>query len=209
VDPKEDSLVQIAARIFGHDIERISGKKIAVLSASSSPAKNCIIIGTLAQSGLIRQLVNEKKLQVGPLRNNWEAYQIQVVKAPFKGMDQALIIAGSDRRGAAYGVFELSKQMGGSPWYWWADVPVKEKKEIYIKPNAFLRDAPKVKYRGIFINDEAPALLDKCFTFLRTVTDKRYHTTEKKGFLSVQLRPETVSGTGNPSFVGHRQQHLQ
>ncbi len=68
------------------------------------------------------------------------------------------MIAGSDRRGTAYGVFELSKQLGVSPWYWWADVPVKKKMDIYIKKNTTLTDAPKIKYRGIFINDEAPAL---------------------------------------------------
>jgi hypothetical protein len=68
-----------------------------------------------------------------------------------------LVITGSDRRGTAYGVFEFSKQIGVSPWYWWADVPVKKKTALYIKKGVILSDAPKVKYRGIFINDEAPA----------------------------------------------------
>ncbi|MES2779669.1 MAG: glycosyl hydrolase 115 family protein, partial [Bacteroidota bacterium] len=79
-------------------------------------------------------------------------------KNPVKGIDQALVIVGSDRRATAFAVFELSKQIGVSPWYWWADVPVQTKKEIYINSNATISDAPKVKYRGIFINDEAPAL---------------------------------------------------
>ncbi len=83
---------------------------------------------------------------------------MQVIDKPFKGIDKALVIAGSDKRGAAYGTFEISKQMGVSPWYWWADVPVKKKDAIYIKKNIFLRDHPLVKYRGIFLNDEAPAL---------------------------------------------------
>ena len=68
-----------------------------------------------------------------------------------------MIISGSDRRGTAFGVFELSRQMGVSPWYWWADVPVKKKKEIYFKNGNFNYGPPSVKYRGIFINDEAPA----------------------------------------------------
>ncbi|HEX5653984.1 MAG TPA: glycosyl hydrolase 115 family protein, partial [Chitinophagaceae bacterium] len=86
------------------------------------------------------------------------AYLIQGIKNPFKGVSQALVICGSDRRGTAFGILELSKQIGVSPWYWWADVPVKKKQSLYIKTNIILADAPKVKYRGIFINDEAPAL---------------------------------------------------
>ena len=69
-----------------------------------------------------------------------------------------MIISGSDRRGTAYGVFEVSKRIGVSPWYWWADVPVKKKTDLFINANTYFSDAPKVKYRGIFINDEAPAL---------------------------------------------------
>ena len=83
---------------------------------------------------------------------------MQTISNPDKGIAHALVIAGNDRRGTAYGVFELSKQMGVSPWYWWADVPVVKQKEIYINENVTLTDAPKVKYRGLFINDEAPAL---------------------------------------------------
>jgi hypothetical protein len=71
---------------------------------------------------------------------------------------QLLVIAGSDRRGTAYGVFELSKQIGVSPWCWWADVPVKKQNNLYINTKAVITDAPKVKYRGFFINDEAPCL---------------------------------------------------
>jgi hypothetical protein len=94
---------------------------------------------------------------VDTLKGKWEAYRLQVVKNPFKGIDQALVIAGSDRRGTAYGVFTLSSQIGVSPWYYWADVPVKQKQEVYYTGGTWY-DAPAVKYRGIFINNEAPAL---------------------------------------------------
>ena len=67
------------------------------------------------------------------IKDKWEAYLIQTISNPFKGIGNALVITGSDRRGTAYGVFELSKQMGVSPWYWWADVPVKKKTALYIK----------------------------------------------------------------------------
>ena len=73
-------------------------------------------------------------------------------------MKQALVIVGSDRRGAAYGVFSLSKEIGVSPWYWWADVPAKKSDELFISKARYVSNAPSVKYRGIFINDEAPAL---------------------------------------------------
>ena len=103
-------------------------------------------------------MIQQKRISVDAIKNKWEAYQVQTIKNPFKGIGNALVISGSDRRGAAFGVFELSKQMGVSPWYWWADVPVKRSSNLFVKENTLISDAPKVKYRGIFINDEAPAL---------------------------------------------------
>jgi hypothetical protein len=156
VDATEDSLVQKAAQLFQQDVEMVSGKKASIQTSLSSN-KNIILIGSI-KSAFIQQLVKNKMLNIDRIRNKWEAYQIQIVKLPFKGIDKALVITGSDRRGTAFGVSELSKQIGVSPWYWWADVPAKKRQEIYVKANAFLNDAPRVKYRGIFINDEAPAL---------------------------------------------------
>ncbi len=94
----------------------------------------------------------------GKIKNKWEGYQLQTVSHPFPGIENALVIFGSDRRGTAYGVLELSRQMGVSPWYWWADVPVKKKTSLFLKRDLIISDMPKIKYRGIFINDEAPAL---------------------------------------------------
>lgn len=155
-DPGEDGLVKKAAALFQQDIEMVSGKK-AILSFEKPTAKNIILIGSIEKSAAIKALVSSKKLNVDNLRGKWEAYQVQVISNPFEGVDKALVIAGSDRRGTAYGVFELSEKMGVSPWYYWADVPVKQKKELYYTGGQ-LKDAPLVKYRGIFINDEAPAL---------------------------------------------------
>jgi hypothetical protein len=156
-DKPDDTLVQKAAGILQNDIALVSGKTLEIANHLNN-SRNVIIIGNIHQSPLLKQLIKNKRLNVDSLNNKWEGYQIQVIHSPFTGVDNALVIAGSDRRGTAFGAFELSKQIGVSPWYWWADVPVKTKKEIYVKANAFLRDAPKVKYRGIFINDEAPAL---------------------------------------------------
>jgi len=155
-DAKDDSLVRKAASLLQKDIEMVSNQKPETGTALAG--RNVILIGSIEKSSLIKQLVAQKKISVAKLKNKWEGYLIQTVNKPFKGVDKALVIAGSDRRGTAYGVFQLSEQLGVSPWYWWADVPVKKKKEIYVKLASPLSDAPKVKYRGIFINDEAPAL---------------------------------------------------
>ncbi|HEV7331594.1 MAG TPA: glycosyl hydrolase 115 family protein [Flavisolibacter sp.] len=156
-DAADDSLIRIAAHLLQQDVESVSNKKLPV-ATSLGFAKNIILIGNLQKSRFIQQLVAERKLSVAPIQNKWEGYKIQVVKAPFKGVAQALVIVGSDRRGAAFGTFELSQQIGVSPWYWWADVPAKKSSQLYVQPGAVLIDSPKVKYRGIFINDEAPAL---------------------------------------------------
>jgi hypothetical protein len=74
------------------------------------------------------------------------------------GVSSALIIAGSDKRGAIYGVYDLSEQIGVSPWYWWADVPVRHQEALFVKPGRYVQGEPAVRYRGIFLNDEAPAL---------------------------------------------------
>jgi hypothetical protein len=157
VDDNDHLLVQKAAAFLQQDIEAVSGKKPQLSGTPSGKAKNIVLIGSLDKSPLLQQLVQQKKINVGNLTSWWEGYHIQVVAQPFAGVESALVIAGADRRGAAYGVFELSRQMGVSPWYYWADVPVKKSSEILVAKGPFT-DAPKVKYRGIFINDEAPAL---------------------------------------------------
>ncbi|WP_417355207.1 glycosyl hydrolase 115 family protein [Flavobacterium sp.] len=156
-DKNEDSLVSIAVNLFTDDIERVTGKRPQQFTKINKE-KNIIIIGTVEKCSFFRKLEKSKKIDFSSLKGKWDGYMIQVVNNPFKGVDKALIIAGSNKRGAAYGALELTKQMGVSPWYWWADVPVKKKEQIFIKNHVNINDAPKVKYRGIFINDEAPAL---------------------------------------------------
>lgn len=87
----------------------------------------------------------------------WEKYLIQTVRNPLPGVDSAFVIIGSDKRGTIYGIYAISEQIGVSPWYWWTDVPVQTKTEAYIMPEKYTRDEPAVKYRGVFLNDEAPA----------------------------------------------------
>ncbi len=158
VDNSEPELVKTSATLLQQDIERVTGKKIPVVTTLDQAPKNVIAIGTIQQSAFLKQLVAQQKINTSAIQGKWEASLMQTLANPAKGITNALIVAGNDRRGTAYGVAELSKQFGVSPWYWWADVPVEKHSELYIKPGVSITDAPKVKYRGIFINDEAPAL---------------------------------------------------
>jgi hypothetical protein len=158
VDNSEPELVKTSATALQEDIERVTGKQIPIVTAINQVRKNVIAIGTIQQSSFLKQLALQKKINTNAIQGKWEASLTQIIHKPTQGIAQALVVAGTDRRGAAFGVFELSKQFGVSPWFWWADVPVQKRKEIYIKNDVNLTDAPKVKYRGLFINDEAPAL---------------------------------------------------
>jgi len=157
IDANDDWLVDKAATLLQNDIEMVTGKKPVIVNDLSSASKNTIIIGTIQGSSIIKKLVSEKKIDVSSIKGKWEAFQLQTLSKPFNGIDNALVIVGNDKRGTAYGVFELSKQIGVSPWYWWADVPAKKKSEVFVKKGVYKYNSPAVKYRGIFINDEAPA----------------------------------------------------
>ena len=124
-------------------------------AVTQQPQGECVIVGSL-KSGLIQQLVKAGKVDGKQLEGKTEKYLLQVVDNPVGGVGRALVIAGSDKRGAIYGAYELSRQMGVSPWYWFADVPTQQHKDVYIKKGVFTDGEPKVKYRGIFINDEWP-----------------------------------------------------
>ena len=157
VDKNDDWLIHKAASLLQRDIEMVTDHKPEIISSLPSSSKNIIIIGTINGSEIIDQLIKEKKINVDSIKGKWEAFKLQTISNPIKGVNGVLVIVGSDKRGAAYGVFELSQQLGVSPWYWWADVPVKKKSEVYFKKGTYDYGSPSVKYRGIFINDEAPA----------------------------------------------------
>lgn len=154
VDDADHEVVRISSGLLAEDIQRVTGKKSKVNTSDKVRSKVAIIVGTIGSSKLIDVLVHENKLDVSSIRNGWEQYIIQTVESPIKGVDKALVIAGCDRRGTAYGIFAVSEAIGVSPLYWWADVPVKKKRELYISPVNYASKTPSVKYRGIFINDE-------------------------------------------------------
>ncbi len=140
------------------DINNVTNAKSDILTDEVPASKEIVLIGTLGKNSLIDKLIEDKKLDVQDIEGKWETFLIQVIENPFPNVERALVIAGSDKRGTIFGVYDLSEKIGVSPWYWWADVPVKKKPDIYILPGRFTMGEPKVKYRGIFINDEAPAL---------------------------------------------------
>ena len=135
---------------------RVTGKKAVSMTAPGSE-RQYIIIGSM-ESPVIKNLFKAKKMDKKALAGKNEKYIIQVVEQPQDGIDRALVLAGSDKRGTIYGIYELSEQMGVSPWYWWMDVPVQKQKNVYARPGIYTDGEPAVKYRGIFLNDEAPCL---------------------------------------------------
>ena len=139
------------------DIARVTGLKPAA-SAQAPASGQPVIIGTAGKSAVIDALLAAGKLDGSKLVGKWESFVIATVADPAPGVARALVIAGSDKRGTIYGIYEISRQIGVSPWYWWADAPVAHRDELHLRPGVFASGEPKVKYRGIFINDEAPAL---------------------------------------------------
>jgi hypothetical protein len=140
------------------DINRVTGHEPTFLTDQPQGRQPVVLIGTVGHSPLIDKLVQSGKLDVGNLAGRWETFVVQAIDNPLPGVAQALVVAGSDKRGTIYGLYDLSQQMGVSPWYWWADVPVKPQKSLYVAAGRHSLGEPKVKYRGIFLNDEAPAL---------------------------------------------------
>lgn len=153
-DSTDFRVVEKVSNLLSSDIEKVSGKLPILVSSVKKFKGNLILIGTIGKNHQIDKLIAEKKLNGDSIKNQWERFIIQTIDNPFKGVEKALVIAGSDKRGTAYGVFTLSELMGVSPWYYWADVPVKKSKEIYVKNVTYISKAPSVKYRGIFLNDE-------------------------------------------------------
>ncbi len=146
-------------------------------------AREIIIAGTIGKNVIIDKLVKDRKIDITGIAGQWETFLIQVVNNPLPGVKRALIIAGSDKRGTIYGIYEISKQIGISPWYWWADVPVTKKKSIYAESGRHAQGSPSVRYRGIFLNDEAPDLTN----WIR----------EKFGYVAVSENPPIPNGVAN------------
>ena len=158
VDAQDYAGVLRAAADLQGDVQRVAGVKPRLYKGGTPQGSDVIIIGTLGKSALIDALVASGALKVDAIAGKWEGFQVQTLAHPLPGVERALVIVGSDKRGAIFGIYELSEQIGVSPWSWWADVAPRRHASVFASAQAPLADAPVVKYRGIFLNDEAPAL---------------------------------------------------
>ena len=157
-----------AANDLRNDFARVSGK------VPANGGKYAVIIGIAGQSANIDKLIRDGRIAGGDIVGKREAYIIQTLDNPIEGVDKGLVIAGSDKRGTIYGIYELSRQIGVSPWYWWADVPSENHADLYAKPGKYSDGEPSVRYRGIFINDESPAFKGWCVEKFGGVNSKMY-----------------------------------
>jgi hypothetical protein len=158
VDSQDYPGVVRAVKDLQADVARVTNNTPKIVQEQTALEKNTVIIGTIGKSQIIDQLVKNGKVDVTPITGKWESFIIAVVAEPLPGLENALVIAGSDKRGTIYGIYDLSEQIGVSPWYWWADVPVEHKDALFVRAGKYVQGPPAVKYRGIFINDEGWAL---------------------------------------------------
>ena len=155
VAPQNPETVRVAAEAFAADVEQVTGIKPRLLASLAGPLPaNLILVGILEHSPEIDRLAATHAIDTTAVAGKWESAVTAVVATPMPGVHHALVIAGSDRRGAAYALFTLSRQMGVSPWTWWADVPIAHHAAIYIRAGVHVQPEPSVQYRGIFLNDE-------------------------------------------------------
>ena len=171
VDENDWKGVIRAAHDLGDDVRKVTGfpSQVRLLSSDSPGMKQpkSIIVGTIGKSRIIDRIIRQKKLDVSKVKGQWESYIIDIV-------DGNLIIAGSDKRGTIYGIYDISERIGVSPWYWMADAPIAHRDTLYYDGGCFIQPSPKVKYRGIFINDEWPSFGTWCNNQFGGINSKAY-----------------------------------
>lgn len=153
----EDDYKQIVRAVgdLQADVVRVTTREPAVKNTTEGLSANAILVGSVDKSPVIKALMDAGKLdEAKDLTGKWESYVIKIVDAPMEGVDKALVIAGSDKRGTVYGIYDVSEQIGVSPWYYWGDIAPEVQDEIVLTTALKVEGEPSVKYRGIFINDE-------------------------------------------------------
>ena len=155
VDPEAPETIKLAAHAFTKDLQRVTGAIAEIMAPSQQRAGHtALLVGVLHHSATIDALTQAGCFDPAAIEGKWESAIVQTVTG-CRGFPQTLIlVAGSDRRGAAFALFTLSRQMGVSPWVWWADVPPVHHRAVYIRAGMHLQREPSVQYRGIFLNDE-------------------------------------------------------
>lgn len=158
IDTGDFTGVKKAFKQCAVDIGRVTGTEPDLVFDTVPRAREIVCAGTIGKSSLIDGLAEKKKIASGMIEGRWESFIIQTVETPFPGVERALVIAGSDQRGTIFGIYDLCLRIGVSPWYFWADVPITKRRALYVLPGCYTEGEPAVRYRGIFINDEYPAL---------------------------------------------------
>ncbi|MCR4823914.1 MAG: glycosyl hydrolase 115 family protein [Bacteroidales bacterium] len=150
-DPADSRGIQIAAETLREDFARVCGQK------APAAGERAILAGSVG-SPLVQGLAARGLIDLSVLQGQYESYFISTLGRPVPGYQDALVIVGADMRGTIYGLYEISEQIGVSPWYDWADVPVRHREDLSLEPGTYIAPQPAVRYRGIFLNDEAPCL---------------------------------------------------
>jgi hypothetical protein len=153
--PNTPEAVRTAAAAFCSDVEQVTGARPQIVTSLAGHSfDSLVIVGVLGHASEFDQMRSAGKLSIAEVDGKWESAVTAVVEHPLPGVRRALVVAGSDRRGAAFALFTLSRAMGVSPWTWWADVPVRHHAAMYVAAGARIQHEPSVAYRGIFLNDE-------------------------------------------------------
>lgn len=172
ISKKDYKGITIAAEALAQDIKLVTGTPAQVKYDISH--NHIVLAGTIGQNEWIDTLIEEGKLEVSGVKGTWETYVMETVHKPFAGVDKALVIAGSDKRGTIYGIYKVSEMIGVSAWAWWADsVPVR-RTELIISDGKIVTKQPSVQYRGIFVNDENPCFGNWCNEKFGGVNSKMY-----------------------------------
>lgn len=144
--------------IVRHDVQLVTGIQ-PQLADTPDAAADMVIIGTIGRSPLLNQLSRTGRINLTSIEGKWECFSFQLINRPLPGVKCALVIAGSDKRGTIYGLFHLSELLGVSPLVDWAEVQPPRRSEVVLDESVnMVSKEPSVRYRGIFLNDEWPAL---------------------------------------------------
>lgn len=134
------------------DLRRVSDVRPEVWNSPGSRSSHMVLIGTIGRSAIIDQLIREGKIDASGIEGKWESFFLETVSDPLPGVESALVIVGSDKRGTIYGIYDLSEQIGVSPRFWWADVVPDHQNALYVVEGKYEQGEPSVRYRGIFLN---------------------------------------------------------
>ncbi|WP_055106823.1 glycosyl hydrolase 115 family protein [Paenibacillus ihumii] len=146
------------ARKVMHDVELVFGYAPQAAADRSQLGKNAILYGTVSHSPMLLELEEKQLIDLSEIRGKREVFLFQVIDRPFEGVEKALVIAGSDKRGTIYGLFHLSERLGVSPLVDWANVKPQRRASFNLAADLkYISKEPSVRFRGFFINDEWPA----------------------------------------------------